>query len=64
MKGFITVKRTLVLDKESYDIFNNFGILISDMIYNNIDDGSSLYELQKAYEEYKETFDEIKMKDI
>ena len=64
MKGFVTVKRTLVLDKESYDIFNNFDILISDMISNNMDDDSSLYELQRAYEEYKETFDEIKIKDI
>ena len=64
MKGFVTIKRTLVLDEEAYNIFNDFGILISDMISNNMDDGSSLYELQRAYKEYKETFDEIKIKDI
>ena len=64
MKGFVTVKRTLVLDKESYDIFNNFGILIDDMIYNNRDDSHSLCELQIAYEEYKETFDEIKIENV
>ena len=64
MKGFVTIKRTLVLDEEAYNIFNDFDILISDMISNNMDDSSSLYELQRAYEEYKETFDEIKIKDI
>lgn len=64
MVGFVTTKRTLVLDEESYNIFNNFGILINDMISNNSDDSHSLWELQMAYEEYKESFDEIKKEEV
>ena len=58
MKGFVGTKKTLFLDKEAYNILNDFEILIHDMYGNGCEE---VRELISVLQSFKSEFEEIEV---
>lgn len=58
MKGFVETKKTLFLDKEAFNILNDFEILIHDMYVNGCEE---VEELIGALQSFKSEFEEIEV---
>ena len=61
MKGFVGTKKTLFLDKEAFNILNDFEILIHDMHANGCEE---VEELIGAIENFESEFEEIKVREV
>ena len=60
MKGFVETKKTLFLDKEAFNILNDFEILIHDMYANGCEEAE---ELIIVLDNFKLEFEEIKVRE-
>ena len=58
MKCFVETKKTLFLDKEAYNVLNDFEILIHDMYGNGCEE---VRELISALQSFKSEFEEIEV---
>lgn len=58
MKGFVGTKKTLFLDKEAFNVLNDFEILIHDMYANGCGEAKKLIS---ALQSFKSEFEEIEV---